>query len=169
MAVRQFVPHLGHAARYEILRSCLNELSTAGLIVPTPHVSPTGPRTTIPGLATSSGDAQSSPSEHVREESVRTDLDAFSLSSRESAVRLPGWIALSALLIVMDPTDPASRLHALSQNCASISGRSLHKLPLMALTMYTYSQTCDMDEAISALQAAFNDELDGINKMSIGD
>lgn len=58
-------------------------------------------------------------------------------------------------------SSPGSRLWEIAQKCEGFSGRTLRRLPLQGLAMFTYGRVCSVDDAVSALEAAVAQELAG--------
>lgn len=67
----------------------------------------------------------------------------------------------------LDTDSHGRRIHDIAQLCSGMSGRTLRRLPFLALAMYTYGQRCSLEEAIQALGNAVQDELRG-NMKSAG-
>ena len=57
------------------------------------------------------------------------------------------------------PDSPACRILVLAQKCHGFSGRTLRRLPILGLAMYTWGGDCTLHDAISALEAAVEQEL----------
>ena len=57
------------------------------------------------------------------------------------------------------PNSAGSRAWALAEKCQGFSGRTLRRLPILGLAMYTGVGNCSLDEAITALEAAVTQEL----------
>ncbi len=59
---------------------------------------------------------------------------------------------------------PGYRVWALAaQKCAGFSGRTLRRLPILGLAMYTWGgESVPLDEAVAALEAAVEQEVRGI-------
>lgn len=60
------------------------------------------------------------------------------------------------------------RVWTLAQKCEGFSGRTLWRLPILGLAMYTWGGTCTLSDAISALEAAVTQELMGA-RANVGD
>ncbi|KAF2405311.1 pachytene checkpoint component Pch2 [Trichodelitschia bisporula] len=69
------------------------------------------------------------------------------------------------------PEAPGSRLWAIAQNCRGFSGRSLRRLPMLSIAMYTYGEACTIEEALHAMATAVGEEIarmeDGKNGSSM--
>lgn len=57
------------------------------------------------------------------------------------------------------PQAACRRVWALSQKCEGFSGRTLRRLPILGLAMYTWGGNCTLDDAVTALEAAVDQEL----------
>ncbi|KAK0282883.1 hypothetical protein LTR35_006675 [Friedmanniomyces endolithicus] len=131
--IKQLVPSPSPAAIYNILRSCLNELIRSNLV--------NAPTTTT----------------------VQTPEQTWTLLSPP-----PDLPTLSHVQIhLMDPTQshsPGYRVWALaSQKCAGFSGRTLRRLPILGLAMYTWGgESVTLEEAVAALEAAVEQEVRGM-------
>lgn len=62
--------------------------------------------------------------------------------------------------LLNQPQSPGRRLWATAQRCEGLSGRTLRRLPILGLAMYTWGGDCTMQDAISALEAAVEQELE---------
>ena len=62
------------------------------------------------------------------------------------------------------PDSPAQRVWTLAQRCHGLSGRTLRRLPILGLAMYTWGGQCTLQEAVSALEAAVEQELLVVNR-----
>lgn len=51
----------------------------------------------------------------------------------------------------------AFKLWHFSKKCVGMSGRSLRRLPMKALGLYTYSERPSVDEVLDAIQLAIDD------------
>ena len=58
-----------------------------------------------------------------------------------------------------DPSSPGQRVWALAQKCEGFSGRTLRRLPILGLAMYTWEGTCTLNDAVSALEKAVEQEV----------
>lgn len=56
---------------------------------------------------------------------------------------------------------PGSQVWAVARKCKGMSGRTLRRLPGLALAMYTYSDSCTFTEAMAALNVVVEQELKG--------
>ena len=58
------------------------------------------------------------------------------------------------------PSSAGYRIWALAQKCHGLSGRTLRRLPILGLAMYTWGgESITLDDAVSALEAAVDQEL----------
>ncbi|KAK4951984.1 hypothetical protein LTR10_009904 [Elasticomyces elasticus] len=145
--IKQLIPSPSPAAIYNIFRSCLNELLRSSL-VSTTIVQVTARKTVTRG---------------VSKDPRRTKIQAVSSSPEPWAVILaPEVPTFSEVQIeLMDkPQSAGYRVWALAQRCEGFSGRTLRRLPILGLAMYTWGgESVTLDDAISALEAAVNQEL----------
>lgn len=60
-----------------------------------------------------------------------------------------------------DMLSPGQRIWKLAQKCQGLhlSGRTLRRLPVLGLAMYTWGGEVGMDEAIGALEKAVEEEV----------
>ncbi|GAB7349582.1 hypothetical protein MBLNU459_g0274t2 [Dothideomycetes sp. NU459] len=58
------------------------------------------------------------------------------------------------------PDSPPRILARIAEDCVSFSGRKLRKLPLLAITTYTWGEACLLQDALVALQTAVEQEAD---------
>lgn len=66
------------------------------------------------------------------------------------------------------PASPGARVWALSQKCEGFSGRTLRRLPILGLAMYTGVGSCSLQDAVSALEAAVDQELKALKGRKTG-
>ena len=60
---------------------------------------------------------------------------------------------------ITQPSSPGYRVWTLAQRCEGFSGRTLRRLPILGLAMYTWGGHCSLQDAVSALEAAVDQEL----------
>lgn len=65
-----------------------------------------------------------------------------------------------------DPLSPGQRIWELARKCEGLclSGRTLRRLPMLGLAMYTWGGHIRMNEAIGALEKAVGEELIAMSK-----
>ncbi|KAK8216827.1 hypothetical protein M8818_001790 [Zalaria obscura] len=147
--VKQYIPSPSATVAYDILRSCLNELVRTQLISAEPftysHVSSdsSSPAQPSSDAVTGSGSPGSESSWELIGESTIP-------SYAEMSVRL--WD---------QPRAPGRRVWSIAQKCEGVSGRTLRRLPFLALAMYMWVDVCSLPDAITALEAALVQELRG--------
>lgn len=56
------------------------------------------------------------------------------------------------------PDSPPMVLAGIAEACVTFSGRKLRKLPLLAITTYTWGENCPLKDALEALQTAVKQE-----------
>jgi len=140
--IKQLIPCPSPAAIYNIFRSCLNELIRSRLIQAEARHSPStgGPTTRSKTTTSTSSPEPSTPAIH--------ELPTFA----EMKVRL-----------INAPESPG-RVWVIAQKCRGFSGRTLRRLPILGLAMYTWGGTCSLDDAVTALGAAVEQELQAVVK-----
>lgn len=74
------------------------------------------------------------------------------------APSIPTWAEMS-VAYYGKPQAACQRVWALSQKCEGFSGRTLRRLPILGLAMYTWGGNCTLDDAVTALEAAVDQEL----------
>ena len=65
------------------------------------------------------------------------------------------------------PDSPSSRVWALARKCEGFSGRTLRRLPILGLAMYTGVGNCSINEAVAALEAAVNQEVLALKRKTV--
>lgn len=170
--IKQLIPSPSPAAIYNIFRSCLNELVRSHLVDPaaaqvsardfelkrsvtvaaTPPSKPT-PRTTR--SAKSKAKAPVTPP-------TKAPAAPPSSSTEPWTVVLTPLIPTFAEMMtyyIAKRTAPGARVWDLARKCEGFSGRTLRRLPILGLAMYTWGGNCSLDDAVSALEAAVEQEL----------
>ncbi|USW57760.1 Putative pachytene checkpoint protein [Septoria linicola] len=140
--IKQLIPSPSPSAIYNIFRSCLNELVRASLI----------DLAAVPVVARSSHG--SSPS--------RASEQSLPSSSEQWTMLEPPSIATLAEMHIAyydQPQAACRRVWALAQKCEGFSGRTLRRLPILGLAMWTWGGNCSLDDAVTALEAAVDQEL----------
>jgi hypothetical protein len=68
-----------------------------------------------------------------------------------------------------DATSPGQRIWRLAQKCQgfNFSGRTLRRLPVLGLAMYTWGGHIGMDEAIEALEKAVDEEVTAMESRNL--
>ncbi|EMF10196.1 AAA-domain-containing protein [Sphaerulina musiva SO2202] len=147
--IKQLIPSPSPSAIYNIFRSCLNELVRSSL------VNTAATTTHVEYSAAESASSSSRASEHSSN-SPETDLD-----DRTTVLETSNIPTLAEMHIAYydKPQAPCRRVWALSQKCEGFSGRTLRRLPILGLAMYTWGGNCTLDDAITALTAAVDQEL----------
>lgn len=62
-----------------------------------------------------------------------------------------------------NPDSIGERVWALAQQCHGLSGRTLRRLPILGLAMYTWGGQCTIQDAITALEKAAEQETAVVN------
>ena len=176
------MPSPSSAAVYNIFRSCLNELSRSSLLS-------AGAKGSLGTNAATSSQlsqpATSSPSTHKRRR-VGADLTPPPTKQPTAYVHIitsPSPVedtldgekqeipTLPATLMAQhqDATSPGQRIWRLAQRCQgfSFSGRTLRRLPVLGLAMYTWGGHIGMDEAIEALEKAVDEEVTAMESRNL--
>lgn len=160
--IKQMVPSPSPAAIYNIFRSCLNELVRSSVV------------------ETTTSQVSSKPSLNTRSHSriLATDNSSSPLQSSATSTSSGSWTMLSTPEIPTLATiklgygdenkSAGQRVWTLAQKCEGFSGRTLRRLPILGLAMYTWGGTCTLSDAISALEAAVTQELMGA-RANVGD
>ena len=182
--IKQHVPSPSSAAVYNIFRSCLNELSRSSLL----SAGAKGSHSTDAATSSQpvpSQPATSSPSNRKRRR-VAADLTPPPIKKPTAYVHIitsPSPVedtldgekqeipTLPATLMAQhqDATSPGQRIWRLAQRCQgfSFSGRTLRRLPVLGLAMYTWGGHIGMDEAIEALEKAVDEEVTAMESRNL--
>jgi hypothetical protein len=176
--IKQLVPSPSSAAVYNIFRSCLNELVRTSLL----SVRNSGGKDNVtkslkPSLQPELQMVQSSPPPRKRRRATRVPSPPPT-EKGEAWVEIPvtssplkepaneGICAIPTLAATLmsqyqDTSSPGQRIWKLAQKCQGLhlSGRTLRRLPVLGLAMYTWGGEVGMDEAIGALEKAVEEEV----------
>ncbi|KAF2842689.1 AAA-domain-containing protein [Patellaria atrata CBS 101060] len=143
--VKQHVPNPCRRATYDILRSCLNELIRCGLVTN---------------------------GESVENETGETSNDEVSL------LPVSGWELVDTPSIPTHtemnvqywnrPDSVPRKLWTICERCEGLSGRTLRRLPFLALALHTNDDHCNIQEALTALSISVGEELHGSIKKDLG-
>ncbi|KAK5009973.1 hypothetical protein LTR28_012445 [Elasticomyces elasticus] len=155
---KQHIPNPGPTAIYEIFRSCLNELIRTQLITSIPDSTAV---TDFGGGSSGTGDYSSSPGSPF---ASSYGADSWELLD---AVSIPSYAEMNVHLF-NQPLAPARRLWQIAQKCDGLSGRTLRRLPFLALAMHTFGDVCSLHEALSALAAAVEQEAYSMRVRDVG-
>lgn len=147
----QFVSNPCTRARYEILRSSLNEMLRRGLI----HraVTPESTWIYIPNDKTETPDLQTDAPDAMAlglagQPPLKDSDDAFSMfKSEPDEDESKLWVIAEKYEVNCDKDGFSFELIVEK----GISGRRLKRLPLMAIAMHLQTKTCSMSEALGAL------------------
>ncbi|KAK3702358.1 hypothetical protein LTR37_014932 [Vermiconidia calcicola] len=154
--IKQLIPSPSPAAIYNIFRSCLNELVRSNLVDSAVQFSE---------RSSSSRTLSSSPRKPATRSGgrkvVNRNTSASSPSEPWTIVSPPIIPTFSDMKVRFEgqPDSPACRVWALAQKCHGFSGRTLRRLPILGLAMYTWGGDCTLQDAVSALEAAVEQEL----------
>lgn len=164
--IKSCIPTPSPAAIYNIYRSCLNELVRANLI-------------DLAGMSVSFNSAvgvSSSPSSNsskrravTRSGKPKQGEPSSSLLSDPPSSSSGAWenvsipsiptYAETKIALRNQPDSPGWRVWTLAQKCEGFSGRTLRRLPILGLAMYTWGGNCSLQDAVSALEAAVDEEM----------
>jgi hypothetical protein len=180
------VPSPSSAAVYNIFRSCLNELARSSLLTASTNASDIRDTdaTTLPPPSQAQM-ASSSPSTRKRRRvtaeptppptkqltayvhivtSPSPEQEPFE-EERQEIPTLPATLMAQQ----QDATSPGQRIWRLAQKCQgfNFSGRTLRRLPVLGLAMYTWGGHIGMDEAIEALERAVDEEVTAMESRNL--
>ncbi|KAK5164019.1 uncharacterized protein LTR77_010110 [Saxophila tyrrhenica] len=161
--IKQLIPAPSPAAIYNIFRSCISELVRSSLVDSSKPATPPPPPSTPPNRTTRATNNNKSKKRKLAP--ARTDPEPASSSSVDSSwsvVSQPEIIPTFSEMKVKyesQPASPACRIWLLAQRCHGLSGRTLRRLPILGLAMYTWGGLVDLEEAVAALEAAVEQEL----------
>jgi len=162
--IKQLIPSPSPAAIYNIFRSCLNELVRSSLIdssvesnPPAINLAPSTPppKTSKPATRTSKNKRKLDDIDAVEVPSS-SSADTWSLISKPQSI--PTFSEMKVKFSNL-PSSPAHRVWTLAQRCQGLSGRTLRRLPILGLAMYTWGGVCSLPEAVSALEKAVEQEM----------
>ena len=134
--IKFHIPPPTPLARYEILRQRLLALGSSDLL--TGHSS--------------------------RLSSAYSDLSDSSHNIFSDSTALSSWLPpYPTFLLRYSDVDghPAKLLWEISEKCDLVSGRTLQRLPVLAMVLHTTEEPCGIDEMMIALAAAVDQELKG--------
>lgn len=74
--------------------------------------------------------------------------------------------SLAAVRVTFEahPDSPGARAWKLAEKCHGFSGRTLRRLPILGLAMYTWGGDCSLHDAVSALEAAVEQEFIAVKR-----
>jgi hypothetical protein len=143
--VRQFIPSPTLRSTYEIFRSTLNELLRCGVIT---------------------SDQEKSPQVTSVDFVYHLDFSNESVSlysddtTQHAPIRFfPAWEEVHVFCWNESENGAAWKLEEIAKRCDGLSGRILRRLPMLAITMWTYTDPCGMNEALEALSVVVNEQL----------
>ncbi|KAK4541584.1 hypothetical protein LTR36_007881 [Oleoguttula mirabilis] len=156
--IKQLIPSPSPAAIYNIFRSCLNELVRSSLVDAAAMQVSSCTTTARRVVSRSTSTGSSSPAKPIKRSKTLASSSSPEPWTVISAPEIPTY---SEMLVrwVNQPQSPGRRVWALAQKCEGFSGRTLRRLPILGLAMYTWGGDCSLDDAITALEAAVNQEL----------
>ena len=176
MDIKQFVPSPSASAVYNIFRSCLNELVhkdviKSGTVQSSSSMLQSSSNITMPNEVMPSSSPHKPNTRAKAKSAVKASTKMHSkppMSSPEPCyivnadehIIVPTFAEMEARSSTKpDPKSVGERVWALAQRCHGFSGRTLRRLPVLGLTMYTWGGQCSLADAISALEKAVEQEL----------
>ena len=164
--MKQYIPNPSAKARYEVYRRCYLELALCGIIAPVHHYED-GDTCMVEGEPECG-----SPSNvtfqsrcHVLDKEVMPEFELMQLrywSDPDSPARKL-WSIAENSKVGFHSKLPSKFVNGVTQD---LSGRTLRRLPTLALALYTTIDPCPIEEALRALSCAVNDELQAKNSSS---
>lgn len=136
--IKQAVPNPNADAAFEILRSTLNELIRSGVVKPPAH------------------EVLVLRSDGVEDEKEEELMAVDDFGSR--TYLLPN-LPETRIKYHGRPQSPPQKLWAIARRCDGMSGRTLRRLPPMAIAMYAFSKPCTMSDALECLKLAAEEAL----------
>ena len=140
--IKQFVPSPSQSAIYNIFRSCLNALVADAAPDGTAH--PVSPKEADTPAETPQQRTQTSP-----EDGSTTKPEKPSIATLEQM----------KIEYYEQPDAACRRLWTIARKCEGFSGRRLRRLPIHGLAMYTWCSRYSLDDAVTALEAAVDEDL----------
>lgn len=165
--IKQLIPSPSPAAIYNIFRSCLNELVRSSVVDPAAGqvssrtLALTTPTKTAADISKPA--PRSTRSTKAKASSRPKTSSNLPTSSPEpwNVVSAPTIPSFAEMMVYQSarPTSPGSRVWTLAQKCQGFSGRTLRRLPILGLAMYTWGGDCSLDDAVAALEKAVEQEV----------
>lgn len=163
--IKQHVPSPSPSAIYNIFRSCLNELVRSSLVdttesevpakTPVNSSPPKNPHPSAAAKRRKLSTKPQTPSEGPASASSDPPSETFTMLS---APQIPS-LATTHMTLLDQPQSPGFRVWALSKRCRGLSGRTLRRLPILGLAMYTWGGRLSLDDAVEALEKAVEQEI----------
>ncbi|RMX75392.1 hypothetical protein D0869_11663 [Hortaea werneckii] len=151
--IKQLIPCPSPTAIYDIFRSCLNELVRSSIVADGKLTASNNsthelrPRRAVSRVQRNVSSPQS----------VQDRMSAG--SSSQEPVTIPTYSEMFVHWTTR-PQSPGSRVWNLAQECHGLSGRTLRRLPILGLAMHTWGGNVSLNDAVSALEAAVEQELE---------
>ncbi|KAI5305931.1 hypothetical protein KEM56_002828 [Ascosphaera pollenicola] len=130
--IKQYIPHPSASIIYEIYRSCLISLNACSLI-------------------------GGSTFDVIHSDATLSDSPLKYVACPAQALLLPTWTDMVVWYQIFPESVP-KRLADIARNSEGLSGRTLRRLPALALVLYTNQSTCSIEQAIGALEEAVREE-----------
>ncbi|KAF2740395.1 AAA-domain-containing protein [Polyplosphaeria fusca] len=144
-AIKQFMDTPSIECVYEIFRSVINEFMRNGLVY----------RDAAEGLSRRRADNEAT--EGFSPISSTLGHDADDAFSKPEDVSIPELEWVNANLAFFADSAPRE-LRNLAQRAAGLSGRTLRRLPMLALAKHTVDEPCELGELLRGLKRAINEE-----------
>ncbi|KAI7492558.1 hypothetical protein KC357_g1209 [Hortaea werneckii] len=152
--IKQLIPCPSPTAVYEIFRSCLNEMVRSSIVTEDRVVTASNnsthelrPRRAVTRIQ------RNVPSPQPVQDPMSTR------SPSQEPVTMPTYSEMFVHFTTR-PQSPGSRVWNLAQRCHGLSGRTLRRLPILGLAMHTWGGNVSLNNAVSALEAAVEQELE---------
>ena len=152
--IKQLIPSPSPAAIYNIFRSCLNELVRSSLV--------DAAAVQVPATPSSASSSPHKPITRLSKAKSKHSIAKTSVPTEPWTVvttpTIPSFSEMQ-LKFANHASSPACRVWDLALKCQGFSGRTLRRLPILGLAMYTWGGNCSLQDAVSALEAAIDQEL----------
>ena len=167
--IKQLIPSPSPSAIYNIFRSCLNELVRSSLVdaateqvssrtaePKTPTKDPTSRPPKPAPRTTRSAKSKAPPSKtQPPPPQPSSSPEPFTLVTTPT---IPPF-AETMTFYATDPSTPGARVWDLARKCEGFSGRTLRRLPILGLAMYTWGGGVGIEGAVGALEKAVGQEV----------
>ncbi|KAI5308086.1 hypothetical protein KEM55_006618, partial [Ascosphaera atra] len=136
--IKQHIPHPSARIIYDIYRSCLVNLNQCNLI-------------------------QGACFDVTQSEPSRPDSPLRYVIHEAPDLSLPGWTDM-LLWYQIFPESVPKKLADIARKSEGLSGRTLRRLPALALVLYTSRTVCSIGQALEALEKAVEEECRAKNE-----
>jgi pachytene checkpoint protein 2 len=161
--IKQLIPVPSQAAIYNIFRSCINELIRSELVdshtpgSAQPSSDPVAPPSTPPNNRPTTRPKKRAKRNPAPVQALQV-VPSSSPSLGSAPQTLPTFSELQVKFL-HQASSPAYRVWDLAKRCHGLSGRTLRRLPILGLAMYTWGGRVGVDEAVTALEKAVEQEM----------